>query len=111
MITQLTSGPAYTPGLPPRVGVRNTQLDLAAAGRATADVVFYTWWRRDGYADLPHLPNFSVEVADDRLIAEISRLDRAEVVARVHAGHRPYVARLGGTPVAYGWSALNCASI
>src|SRR5215207_1289402 len=112
MITQVTSGPLHTPGLPTPADVRDAQLHPAAAYRAMAEVVFHTWWRHDPFVKLPHLPSFKVEFAsDNRLVAEMAQLDRAEVLARVRGGHRPYVARLGGTPVAYGWSAAGQASI
>jgi GNAT superfamily N-acetyltransferase len=59
-----------------------------------------------------HLPGLSVEIAGDyQLMAQMAGLNLAEVVGRVRGGHRPYLARLGGAPVAYGWSALSSASI
>jgi GNAT superfamily N-acetyltransferase len=112
MVTQITSGPVHTPGLPTPADVRDAQLHPAAAHRAMAEVVFHTWWRHDPFAKLPHLLGFNVEIATDyQLIADLARLDLAEVLVRVQAGHRPYIARLGSTPVAYGWSAARRASI
>jgi len=88
------------------------QFNPAPVVKATTDVVFYCWWRSDPCANLAHLPGFEAELASDyRLIAELARLDLAEVLARVRDGHRSYIARLSGVPVAYGWSAGNRASI
>jgi hypothetical protein len=102
----------YTLGAPAMADRRGAQFVPAPVAKATADVVFYSWWRLDPYAHLAHLPGFDVEIAEDyRLVAELARLDLAEILARVRAGHRPYIARLSGAPVAYGWSAANRASI
>lgn len=112
IILQQTSALAYTTGLLATANIPDVQPNPVASHRATADVVFYSWWRNDGYAKLPAISGFSVEVADDcRLIAAIAHLDRAEVEARLRGDHRPYLARLDGTPIAYGWSARNSASI
>jgi hypothetical protein len=75
-------------------------------------VVFYSWWHADPSTHLADLPGFDVEIAADyQLIADLARLDLAEVLGRVRAGHRPYLAHLGSLPVAYGWSAARRASI
>jgi GNAT superfamily N-acetyltransferase len=113
MIAQhTTSGPAYTPNTPAIADVRNLQLTPAAQCQATADVMFYSWWRCDSLIGLQPLASLSVGIAHDhRLIAEIARIGRAAALARVRAGHRPYIAWLDDTPVAYGWSALSRASI
>lgn len=72
----------------------------------------YTWWRGDPLVELPALPGLAIELARDLdLLAELSGLPLSEVQARVDAGHRPYLARLGGLPVAYGWVATRSASI
>jgi GNAT superfamily N-acetyltransferase len=45
------------------------------------------------------------------MLAELNRITIKDVGARRQAGHRPYVAYLHGTPVAYGWVATREASI
>jgi len=102
----------YTQDAPTRVDRRATQFNPAPLANATAAVVFYSWWRADSSANLTHLPGFDVELAADyQLLAGLARLDLAEILARVRDRHRPYVARLHGVPVAYGWSAVSRASI
>jgi GNAT superfamily N-acetyltransferase len=77
-----------------------------------ARIVFYSWWQSDLRMALPPLPGLTAGIsADYRLIAELARLDVGEVLNRVKSGHRPYVAHFNGTPVAYGWSASEVASI
>ena len=106
MITKYA--PHYTSTLSAPAERRSAQFNPAPA----TDVVFYSWWRADSSANLAQLPGFDVDIAADyQLLAELARLDLAEVLARVRGGHRPYMARLGGAPVAYGWSALRRASI
>ncbi len=79
---------------------------------AQTGIVFYTWWRGDVLPTLSLLPGFRVVSATNfRLIADLAHLHVGDVVDRVKGGHRPYVAYLHGTPVAYGWSALDAASI
>jgi hypothetical protein len=48
---------------------------------------------------------------DDAMMAELNRISIEDVRARRQDGHRPYVAYLHGTPVAYGWVATRVASI
>jgi hypothetical protein len=48
---------------------------------------------------------------DDAMMVELNRLSIQDIRARRDAGHRPYVAYLHGTPVAYGWVATRQASI
>jgi hypothetical protein len=48
---------------------------------------------------------------DDVMLARLNRIPLAEVHARRHDGHRPYVGRLHDMPVAYGWVATRSASI
>ncbi len=101
-----------TLGAPALADWRGAQFDPAPMVQAPADVVFYCWWRPDPSTNLAHLPGFDVEITEDyRLVAELARLDLAEILARVRGGHRPYIARLSGAPVAYGWSAANHAAI
>lgn len=71
-----------------------------------------TWWQADPLPALPALLGLTARpLADDGLLAELNRIDRAEARARRREGHTPYVAALHGTPVAYGWSAARNAAI
>lgn len=73
---------------------------------------FYTWWRGDPLPELDPLEGFSMEATGDRaLLAGISDLDEQEVSRRIESGHCPYLARVDGEPVAYGWSAWERAEI
>jgi GNAT superfamily N-acetyltransferase len=112
MTTKYATRYTSTLGAPALANRRVAQLNPASLVKATTDVLFYSWWRSDRSANLAHLPGFDVEVAENyRLVAELARLDLAEILARVRDGHRPYIARLSGAPVAYGWSAVSRASI
>ena len=72
-----------------------------------------TWWRSDPLPSLSVVPSFHAAMSDDddAMLARLNRIPLAEVRARRHAGHRPYVGRLQGMPVAYGWVATRSASI
>jgi GNAT superfamily N-acetyltransferase len=71
-----------------------------------------TWWRSDSLPPLPVLPGFHAAICDDdAMMAELNRISIEDVRARRQDGHRPYVAYLHGTPVAYGWAATREASI
>jgi GNAT superfamily N-acetyltransferase len=71
-----------------------------------------TWWQHDPLPALRPLANFRViGPTDDRALARLNRLDVKEVWARRAAGHRPYVAYLDETIVAYGWVATQVAEI
>jgi len=108
MTTRYATRYTHTLGAPVPAERRGAQSNPAPA----ADVVFYSWWRTDPSASLAPLPGFDVEItANHQLIAELARLDSAEILARVRGGHRPYIARLDGVPVAYGWSAVRRAAI
>jgi GNAT superfamily N-acetyltransferase len=112
MTTKYATRYTSTLGAPALTDRRVAQLNPAPLAKATTDVVFYSWWRSDSSANLAHLPGFEVEVAENYpLIAELARLDLGTILARVRDRHRPYVARLSGTPVAYGWSGASRASI
>jgi GNAT superfamily N-acetyltransferase len=79
---------------------------------SATDVIFYSWWRADRSADLAPLPGLDVQIAENyQLLADLARLDLTEVLTRVRNRHRPYIARLDGAVVAYGWSAMRHASI
>ena len=71
-----------------------------------------TWWRSDPLPHVPVAPGFHAAIADDdELLARLNRISIAEVRLRRRDGHRPYIGRLDGTPVAYGWVATRAASI
>lgn len=71
-----------------------------------------TWWSGDPLPELPPLRDLRVATtADVPLLARLNALDRAEGQARLCTGHRPYIARLGDLPVAYGWVATTGATI
>jgi GNAT superfamily N-acetyltransferase len=71
-----------------------------------------TWWRGDALPQPAPLAGLEIGVSDDAaLIAELSSLEIDEIVARLAAGHRCYLAWLNGTPTSYGWVATLSASI
>jgi GNAT superfamily N-acetyltransferase len=73
---------------------------------------FATFWIEDTFTSIPSLPGFTAGPAlDQDELAEINQLGRAEVTDRLTKGHRPYVARMDGQPVAYGWLATREISI
>ena len=73
---------------------------------------FATFWTEDTLIPIASLPGFTVAPASDwDELAEINHLSHAEVIDRLNDGHRPYVARMDGQPVAYGWLATNKVSI
>lgn len=72
----------------------------------------YTWWRGDVLPPLPPLPHFRADYPlDDSLLAQLQQLDLAFIQERIQAGHRPYVAFLQDSPVAYGWVATQIERI
>ena len=73
---------------------------------------FATFWIEDNFIALDSLPGFTAGPAHNwDELAEINRLTHAEVMSRRINGHRPYVARMNGMPVAYGWLATSKISI
>ena len=73
---------------------------------------FATFWIEDTLPSIASLPGFSVGPAFDwNELAEINRISLDEVMKRRGDGHRPYVARIDGEPVAYGWLATRKISI
>ena len=73
---------------------------------------FYAWCRGDPLVPLPSLPGLTIEVVSDpEAFAALEGPDPAEVAARFAAGHRAYLARLDGQPVAYGWVATIQAEV
>ena len=71
-----------------------------------------TYWVDDTLSPLPALPGFDVVIDFDlRELTRINRISQSEGLARLNDGHLPYVARMDGHPVAYGWVATRKASI
>src|SRR5690242_17487164 len=71
-----------------------------------------TWWAGDQLPALAPLPGCRAAVtAEIDALAQLARLDPAEVRARLAGGHRPYVAALDGVPAGYGWVAGTGATI
>ena len=75
-------------------------------------MALFTWWRGDLLPSLRELDGFHAAASDDtQLLAPLTGLEVTEVQRRLRSHHRPYVAYLGTTPVAYGWVALEGADI
>jgi GNAT superfamily N-acetyltransferase len=71
-----------------------------------------TWWNSDQLPNLLTLPGLRAGIAfDDAVLARLNRIPIDEVLARRLDGHRPYIAHMHGTSVAYGWVATREASI
>lgn len=71
-----------------------------------------TWWRNDPLPHLPPLWGFTPDLAaDDEEVARVNGLSLAEVRERRLDGHQPYLARLLGQAVGYGWVATRRAEI
>ncbi len=75
-------------------------------------MALFTWWRGDPLPALRELDGFhAAATADAHLVARLAGLELTEVRRRLIGHHRPYVAYLGTTLVAYGWVALEGAEI
>ncbi|MCC6453810.1 MAG: GNAT family N-acetyltransferase [Caldilineaceae bacterium] len=75
-------------------------------------MAFAIWWQGDLLPALSEINGFSAGIEDDaQLLARMAKLEVSEVERRLHEGHRPYVARIGNEPVAYGWVATQRAHI
>jgi len=73
---------------------------------------FATFWIEDSLTPIASLPGFTAGPAFDwHELAEINHISQTEVMDRRNNGHRPYVARMTGQPVAYGWLATKKISI
>ena len=71
-----------------------------------------TYWSGDNLSPLPALPGFDVAIDFDlHDLTGINRISPSEGRARLNDGHLPYVARMEGQPVSYGWMATRTASI
>ena len=75
-------------------------------------MALWTWWTGDALPDLTPIDGFAAGSSRDvESLAAVTGLDGDEVVGRLEAGNRCYVARLGGEPVGYGWVADASAAI
>jgi hypothetical protein len=73
---------------------------------------FATFWIEDNFTKILSLPGFTTTPALDwHELAEINNLSDAEVIDRRNNEHHPYIARMYGQPVAYGWLATSKMSI
>ncbi len=73
---------------------------------------FATFWIEDTLPSIAALPGFTVGPTFDwNELAEINHISHTEVMDRQKDGHCPYVARMDGQPVAYGWLATSKISI
>ena len=71
-----------------------------------------TYWVEDPLSPLPALTGFDVVIDSDlRELTGINRISPSEGRARLNGGHLPYVARMDGQAVGYGWVATRKASI
>lgn len=73
---------------------------------------FATFWTEDTLTPIASLPGFTAGPASDwHELAMTNHISHGEVLERLNDGHRPYVARMDGQPVAYGWLATSKISI
>lgn len=68
--------------------------------------LFYAWWRGDPLPEVARPDSMEVEFAGtDHDLAEVSGILSSDLEARRREGHRPYLARVGGEIIGWGWSA------
>ena len=72
---------------------------------------FHTWWRGDLLPSLPDLPGLSIAPAAGEVVGRLAGIDASEVRDRLRLGHEPWLARIVGVPVGWGWCATTEASI
>jgi GNAT superfamily N-acetyltransferase len=71
----------------------------------------WAWWRDDPMPALPQFAGLQASAAEaDGAVAALTGYTVPQVSRGRQSGHRPYVARLDGPPVAYGWSASRRGS-
>jgi GNAT superfamily N-acetyltransferase len=71
-----------------------------------------TYWIEDDFSPLSVLSGFDVVIDFDlHELTGINLITQSEGLARLNDGHLPYVARMDGNPVGYGWVATREASI
>lgn len=73
---------------------------------------FATFWTEDTLTPIASLPGFTAGPTSDwHELAMTNHISHGEVLERLNDGHRPYMARMDGQPVAYGWLATSKISI
>jgi GNAT superfamily N-acetyltransferase len=73
---------------------------------------FHAWWRGDPLPALPGLSDLSIFPSDDvRTLAQLLAIDAREIEERMRRGDRPWLARIAGAVVGWGWSAAAELSI
>lgn len=73
--------------------------------------LLWTWWQGDPLPPLPPLLDFMVEETKDvELLAKLMETSLTEIGASLQEGQRPYLARLGSAPAAFGWSVSGRAA-
>ena len=71
----------------------------------------WTWWKDDELPLMPPLANWHVETSEDlAFVARLSNIPVRSVEERYRENHRPMIAYLDNTIVAYGWSACGNAA-
>jgi GNAT superfamily N-acetyltransferase len=74
--------------------------------------LFHTWWRGDPLPEFSNYPGLAIGQTDDvLLIATMSGIDVGLIWERFRRNHQPWLARIDGEPVAYGWVASGDLSI
>jgi GNAT superfamily N-acetyltransferase len=74
--------------------------------------LFHTWWRGNPLPNFPLYPGLAIGQTDDvLLIATMSGIDVGLIWERFRRSHQPWLARIDGQPVAYGWIAFGDLSI
>lgn len=82
--------------------------ELTRAGLAG---LLWAWWRQDRLPAMAQANPLSISTTSNyEQLAALSGTELVAVVERVATQHRPYVARVGERPVAYGWSAAGRTS-
>jgi GNAT superfamily N-acetyltransferase len=67
-----------------------------------------SWWRGDPLVPLTPLTGLRVTAPEELdVLQRLSGLSEAMLDERLRSAHRPYLAWLDATPVAYGWSAAG----
>jgi hypothetical protein len=69
---------------------------------------FHAWWRGDPLPLLPRPEGLSIEPTEDmQSLHDLSGTAAGELRTRPREGHQPWLARIAGEPVAWGWCATR----